>query len=101
MSSILRQSSSSLARITRSTVRSTACRSSLRPSTYNPVLRASRISTHQARTFSSTPAPKKKDDDKKKVEGKPAPGTENLYDGKTPLSPQQEEKEKSPAEEEE
>jgi AFG3 family protein len=57
------------------------------------MLRASRISAHEAKSFSSTrrslkkdDGKKKKDEGEKKVEGKSAPGTENLYEGNTPLS---------------
>jgi AFG3 family protein len=101
MSSILRQSSSCLARITRSNTQSSICRSSLRPA-HNSILRTSRISTNHARTFSNTRRSlEKKDDEKKEVEGKSAPGTENLYEGKTPLSPQGGMKGKEPPEESE
>src|SRR6266536_322964 len=94
MTSILRQSST-LARISKSSLQS-AARSNLRTSNYSPLL-ASRISVQQSRLFASQPKKPKKDDgaqrdsevtNKKASEApsKPAPGTENLYNGKTPLT---------------
>ena len=99
MTSILRQSST-LARISRSSLQS-AARSSLRTSNHTPAL-ASRLSVQQARTYANQPKKPKEDDGAKKDDAevtkksseqpsKPAPGTENLYNGKTPLSPESEE----------
>ncbi|EPE30208.1 FtsH protease [Glarea lozoyensis ATCC 20868] len=91
MSSILRLSSSSLAGIARGSV----CRSTVRPGFAACRLAASGRANApwQTRNFSSTPRIReKKDENEKKVEGKSAPGTENLYEGKTPLSPTPEEK---------
>ncbi|KAG9233708.1 peptidase family M41-domain-containing protein [Amylocarpus encephaloides] len=94
MTSILRKSSSSLARISRSSLPSTVVRSPLsytRASNCLPLLRASRISSCQARSFASN-SPRKNGGDngeQKDVDSnKSAPGTEKLYNGKTPLSPQ-------------
>ncbi|APA07845.1 hypothetical protein SS1G_00553 [Sclerotinia sclerotiorum 1980 UF-70] len=96
MTSILRQCSS-LARISQTTIQS-AARNSLRTSSTAPLLR-SRIAAQRARTFVTKPPKPDKDTEKdeSKVESrkqksseppsKPAPGTENLYDGKSPLSP--------------
>ncbi|QSZ35049.1 hypothetical protein DSL72_007913 [Monilinia vaccinii-corymbosi] len=96
MTSILRQCSS-LARISQATIQS-ATRNSLRTSSTAPLLR-SRIAAHRARTFATGPPKPKKDTQKDESEvkskeqesskppTKPAPGTENLYNGKTPLSP--------------
>ncbi|KAF4630230.1 hypothetical protein G7Y89_g7910 [Cudoniella acicularis] len=98
MTSILRQSSSTLARLSRSSLQS-AARSSIRTSNHTLLL-ASRISARQARSFASNPPKKPKKDNNgakedvtgkqaSELSGKPAPGTENLYNGKTPLSPQE------------
>jgi len=92
MSSILRQSSN-LARISRSTLES-AARNSIRTSSTSRLL-SSRISAQRRQAYSTKPEKPKKDDGaKKKSSGienkklsKSAPGTENLHDGKTPLSP--------------
>ncbi|TVY52186.1 Mitochondrial respiratory chain complexes assembly protein YTA12 [Lachnellula cervina] len=83
MSSILRQSSSSLARLSRSSLQSAARRST-----------SSRIIVQQARAYSSNPPPKKtaskkttpKKDGSTKPDftAKPAPGTENLHKGGQP-----------------
>jgi AFG3 family protein len=94
MTSILRQAST-LARISKSSLQS-AARSNLRTSNHSPLL-ASRISLQQSRLYASQPKNPKKDDGaqddsevtKKKASeppSKPAPGTENLYNGKTPLT---------------
>lgn len=101
MSSILRQSSN-LARISRSSTQS-AVRSSLRASNHTTLL-SSRIALQQSRPY-STPSKKplrsngaKKDEaevnKKGAIEppGKAAPGTENLYDGTTPLSKKSEDR---------
>jgi AFG3 family protein len=105
MSSILRQSST-LARISRSSVQS-ATRSSLRTSNHTPLL-FSRIAIQQARSY-STPNQKPKQDGAKKdaevkgkkdaVEppGKPAPRTENLFNGSTPPSKNGEQGEEGPS----
>ncbi|KAF7954931.1 uncharacterized protein EAE97_000190 [Botrytis byssoidea] len=96
MTSILRQCSS-LARISQTTVQSVA-RNSLRTSSTAPLIR-SRIATQRARTFVTKPPKPDKDTGKDESEvksknqksseppTKSAPGTENLYNGKTPLSP--------------
>ncbi|KAH8821749.1 peptidase family M41-domain-containing protein [Xylogone sp. PMI_703] len=87
MTSILRQSST-LARISRSTLQSATRSSRLRASAAQPLSLSLRISAQQqARRYSS----RKNNDDGKKdelVEGKKEPkGTENLYnDSKSPLS---------------
>jgi AFG3 family protein len=88
---MLRQSSN-LARISHATIQS-AARNSLRTSSHAPLLR-SRLLAQKVRTYSSNSNPPKKDGheveskDKKAPapSSKSAPGTENLYDGKTPLS---------------
>jgi AFG3 family protein len=88
MISFSRQSSS-LARISKSTLQS-ATRSTLRPQ-LSPAFR-SRIAAQRIRDYSSKP---KKPEDDKKVEGqkgqspsKPPPGSEHLYnDSKSPMSP--------------
>lgn len=84
MSSLLRQSSSSLAKLSRSALLA-------RRTPIN--ITASRISTTQIRCFATPPPPKKlekktvqKKDDANVKPAKSAPGTENLYDGKSPLS---------------
>jgi AFG3 family protein len=98
MTSILRQSST-LARISRSSLQS-AARSSLRTSNHTPVL-ASRLYAQQARTYANQPKKPKQDNGAKKDDAevtkqaseppsKPAPGTESIYNGKTPLSPETE-----------
>ncbi|KAI9646679.1 AAA ATPase afg3 [Ciborinia camelliae] len=86
-----------LARISQTTIQS-AARNSLRTSSTSPLLR-SRIAAQRARTFVTKPPKPDKDTkkDESEVESKkqkssepptkPAPGTENLYNGKTPLSP--------------
>lgn len=96
MTSILRQCSS-LARISQTTIQS-AARNSLRTSSTAPLLR-SRLAAQRARTFTTTPSRRDKDTKKDESEvesknqksseppAKPAPGTEHLYNGKTPLSP--------------
>ncbi|TVY62345.1 Mitochondrial respiratory chain complexes assembly protein AFG3, partial [Lachnellula suecica] len=75
MSSLLRQSSSSLARLSRSY--------------RGPAASLSLARSLNRRSFASTPPPKKpKKTTAKKPESKAAPGTENLYnDDKAPLSP--------------
>jgi AFG3 family protein len=95
MSSILRQTSS-LARISRSSLQS-AVRTSLRPTNHSPLL-SSRISIQQARAYATEPKQNKKKNgatkDSSEVAGKkgtepsikPAPGTENLYNGESPLT---------------
>ncbi|KAB8300209.1 hypothetical protein EYC80_000428 [Monilinia laxa] len=95
MTSILRQCSS-LARISQTTIQS-AARNSLRTSSTAPLLR-SRIAAQRARAFATGPPKPDKDTQKDESEiesrkqksseppSKSAPGTENLYDGKTPLS---------------
>ena len=106
MSAILRQSSV-IARLSRSSLQS-ASRSSLRTSNHTSLTLSSRLAIRQARSFASKPsAPKKggeKKDESAKVNGKAttppsksAPGTENLYDGKGPLSPGSEKAEASEA----
>ncbi|KAL5319719.1 hypothetical protein ACEPPN_012775 [Leptodophora sp. 'Broadleaf-Isolate-01'] len=103
MHSVLRQSSN-LARISRSSLQ-TAARTSLRSTNHAP-LSASIRAVQQARLYSNRQKPGKdgevkKDDaelkDKKDVEppSKTAPGTENLYDGQSPLSKKAEEGESS------
>ena len=99
MSSILRQTGT-FARISKSSFRS-AARSSVRASNHNP-LAVYRISAQQARGYAQGDGPKepnknkeKKDESKptgkedKDAPFKPAPGTETLYNGNTPLSRQQ------------
>lgn len=83
MASIIRQTSN-LARLSRSSLQ-IAARSSLRAPSRLPL--ATRIATQQGRTYATQPQKPKKDAVKKDNTGKSAPGTENLYDGKTPLSP--------------
>ena len=94
MHSILRQSSN-IARISRSSLQ-TAARASLRSTNHAP-LSASIRAVQQARLYSNKQKPEKDNEvkndgkelkDKKDVEppSKTAPGTENLYDGQTPLS---------------
>jgi len=96
MSAILRQSSG-LARLSRCSLHA-AARSSLRTSNHASLNLSSSLAIRQARAFASKPNAPKKDAKKKadpaNVDGKAAappsksaPGTENLYDGKTPLSP--------------
>jgi AFG3 family protein len=99
MTSILRQSSN-LARISRTSLQS-ATRSSLCKSNHSSLL-SSRIAVQQARSYANAPPPPKKNRNGKKndseVNGKkadeplskPAPGTENLYNGQTPLSKESE-----------
>jgi AFG3 family protein len=96
MTSILRQTGT-FAKISRSSCRS-AARSSVRPSNHSP-LASYRIASQQARRYAEDNGPNRKKNNQKKDEpqltgrgkkdlpSKPAPGTENLYDGKTPLSP--------------
>jgi AFG3 family protein len=107
MTSILRQSST-LARISKSSLQSVA-RWNLRPSQHNALLRT-RIAIQQTRAYANAPkkrkendaAPKKdeasevKDKQDSEPSSKPAPGTENLYDGKTPLSPKLEDEASEP-----
>ncbi|KAE9374701.1 ATP-dependent metallopeptidase Hfl [Stipitochalara longipes BDJ] len=95
MTSILRQTSS-LARISRSALQS-AARTSLRSTNHSPLL-SSRIAIQQARAYATEPKQNKKKNAAKKdsseVTGKkdteppiqPASGTENLYDGDSPLT---------------
>lgn len=98
MTSILRHSSS-FARLSKSSLHA-AARSGLYASNRAPLAFAARITALQLRPYAKHQAPKKDDgvsstnnssSGKKASEpsGKPAPGTENLYDGKsqTPLSP--------------
>ncbi|EKD13484.1 uncharacterized protein L3040_008649 [Drepanopeziza brunnea f. sp. 'multigermtubi'] len=97
MHSLLRQSGN-LARISKSTLQTAAARASFRPASHAQ-LRSSRIAIRQARSYSNRPTPEKDEaakgdkpevTDKKAAEpasSKSAPGTENLYDGTTPLSP--------------
>jgi AFG3 family protein len=100
MSSILRQTGT-FARISKSTFRSAAgtARPSVGASNHTPVA-ICRISALQTRGYTKDDRPKepkknnqKKDDSKvtgkeaKNAPSKPAPGTENLYNGNTPLSP--------------
>jgi AFG3 family protein len=98
MTSILRQSSN-LARISRTSLQS-ATRTSLCTSNHSSLL-CSRIAVQQARSYSNGTPPKKnrngkKNDSevtgKKAVEppSKPASGTENPYNGQTPLSKESE-----------
>lgn len=104
MTSILRHPST-FARLSKSSLQS-AARSSLHASNRTPYLVVrNRIACQQARAYASQEKPPKKDDKvneskKKAVEppSKPAPGTENLYDGKTstPLSPGAEESASEP-----
>jgi AFG3 family protein len=97
MTSLLRQSAT-LVRLSRSLLQN-ATRSSLRASQIRPTL-STRIASQQARCYATDPKKPKDRKDKKaddaevtehKAEepsSKPAPGTENLYDGsKSPLSP--------------
>lgn len=99
MTSILRQSSA-LARISKSSFRA-AARSSLRPPTHSP-LASLRISAQQACGYARNNSPNgpnpPKNNGGKKIdpkltpkandsESKQAPGTENLYNRKAPLSP--------------
>ena len=108
MTSILRQSST-LARISKSSLQS-ATRSSFRPSPNTALLR-SRIALQQTRAYANPPPKKRKPENNaaKKDESselkdeqaseplsKPAPGTEKLYDGKTPLSPKAEDEASEP-----
>lgn len=89
MSSILRQSSSTLARISRS-----SATARLRSSQPSHTLRASssRLAAHQRRNearWYSTPRKEDGKDSEGQVDkkaSKSAPGTENLYEGQTPLS---------------
>ncbi|KAM3081055.1 AAA ATPase afg3 [Clarireedia jacksonii] len=90
MTSMLRQSSN-LARISHATIQS-AARSSLRTSSHAPLL-SSRLLAQKVRAYSSNFNQPKKDgrevESRKKTptpSSKSAPGTENLYNGKTPLS---------------
>jgi AFG3 family protein len=94
MSSILRQSST-LARISRTSLQS-AVRSSLRPANHTTLF-STRIALQQARSYSTPNKKPKKDNGAKdisEVTGKnsaetpsdPAPGTEDLHNGETPLS---------------
>ena len=108
MTSILRQSST-FARISRSSLHP-AIRSSLHPAR-NPAICRSRIATQQIRAYADPPnkktpdgkaAPKKDESAEVKRDApappsKSAPGTENLYEGKTPLSPM-EDAEETPSE---
>ncbi|KAG9242087.1 peptidase family M41-domain-containing protein, partial [Calycina marina] len=83
MSALLRQQSSVLARLSQSSLQ-TASRSSR----YTPLL-SSRPVIRQIRGYATKKAPKQEAQPEKKDEGnkaKPAPGTENLYDGITALS---------------
>jgi AFG3 family protein len=97
MTSILRQSSI-LARISKSSFQS-SLQSTLRPARNANLLR-SRIAAQQTRAYANPPkkrkennaAPNKDESSEVKKEAsappsKAAPGTENLYEGKTPLSP--------------
>jgi AFG3 family protein len=98
MTSILRQTSN-LATISRSSLQS-AARTSLRPSNHSPLL-SSRIAIQQARAYATEPKQNKKKNAAKKdsseVAGKkstePASGTENLYNGQSPLTKKAEEAE--------
>lgn len=94
MHSILRQSSN-IARISRSSLQ-TVARASLRSTNHAP-LSASIRAAQQTRLYSNKQKPEQDNEakndgkelkDKKDVEppSKTAPGTENLYDGQTPLS---------------
>ena len=99
MTSILRQTGS-LARISRSCFQS-AARTSLRPSNHSPLL-SSRIAIQLARAYATEPKQNKKKNvaknDSSEVTAKkgtepptqPAPGTENLYNGQSPLTKESE-----------
>lgn len=105
MTSILRQAGS-LARISRSSFQS-AVRTSLRPTNHSPLL-SSRIAIQQARAYATEPKQNKKKNGPKKDSSevapkksseppiKPAPGTETLYDGESPLTKKAEEASEPP-----
>lgn len=105
MTSLLRQSSS-LARLSRSSLQS-AARSSVRSTNHSPFL-SSRLTLQQARTYANDPKQNKHKNAAKKdgseVGGKkaseppikPASGTENLYNEDSPLTPKAEESSEPP-----